>query len=53
MAIEMKMAKVKMNNRSILACQYQILAKHLCMNFGMIILNQSTKTKQNYATQMV
>ena len=41
MAIEMKMAKVKMNNRSILACQYQILAKHLCMNFGMIKLNQS------------
>ena len=41
MAIEMKMAKVKMNNRSILACQYQILAKYLRMNFGMIKLNQS------------
>ena len=24
------------------------LAKHLCMNFGMIILNQGIKAKQNY-----
>ena len=27
-----------MNN--ILACQYQILAKHLCLNFGMTALNR-------------
>ena len=30
---------IEMNN--ILACQYQILAKHLCLNFGMTALNRS------------
>ena len=32
-AIEMKKTKVKSISRSILACRYQALAKHLCMNF--------------------
>ena len=26
------------------------LSKHLCMNFGLITLNQNIKTKQNYVT---
>ena len=50
MAIEMKKAKVKCLSPYILACQYSILAKHLCMNFGMITLSQSINRKQNYAT---
>ena len=43
MVIDMKKAKGKMNSRSILACQYYTLAKHLCMNFGMIALNQISR----------
>ena len=48
MAIEMKKTKVKMNKAIYLGMS--ILAKHLCMNFGMITLNQNIKTKQNYVT---
>ena len=35
-----------------MACQYETLAKHLCMNFGMVTLNRNVKTKQNYVTQI-
>ena len=42
MAIEMKKTKVKVNKP---ICQYQALAKHLCMNFGMITLNENIKIK--------
>ena len=35
-----------------MACQYETLAKHLCMNFGMVTLNRNIKTKQNYVTQI-
>ena len=49
-AIEMKRTNIKIKiNWSILVCQYKTLAKHLCMNFGKIKLNQSTKIEQNYA----
>ena len=61
MAIEMKKTKVKMNK--LIDLSYQILAKHLYMNFGMTILNKSIngiafsgvalKAKQNYATRML
>ena len=47
LAIEMKKTKVKMN-MYILVCQYYILTKCLCMNFGMIILNGNMETEQNY-----
>ena len=48
MVIDMKKTKIKRISRSILACQYYTLAKHLCINFGMITLNQNLKTKKNY-----
>ena len=49
--IEMKKTKVRMNKPIyILACQYQILAKHLFMNLCRIALNQNMETKQNYVT---
>ena len=50
MTTEMKKQKKKWINWSILACQYQILAKHLRMNFGMITLNQNIRTEQNNVT---
>ena len=49
MAIEMKKTKVKTSKSIyiyIKTCLYQILAKHLCMNFGMIMLNQSMETEK-------
>ena len=48
LATEMKKTKVKMNKPIIQVCQYQTLAKHYCMNFCMIILNQNIKKMQNY-----
>ena len=47
MATEMKKREVKMNKPI-----YDGIPrlKHFCMNFGMIILKQSVKAKQNYAT---
>ena len=53
MAIEMKKTRVKMKKTYFLACQYQILAKHLCINFGMITLNQIIETGQTYVTFML
>ena len=50
-AIEMKKTKVKMNKPIYL--DMLTLAKHLCINFGMITLNQNTKTKQNYVTRIL
>ena len=36
-----------------MVCQYQILEKYFCMNFGMIILNQNMETQQNYVILIV
>ena len=52
LAIEMKKTKIKMKKLvylgiSILDISINII---LCMNFGMISLNQSMKTEQNYVT---
>ena len=47
LAIEMEKTRVKIN-KSIYLGMY-ILAKRLCMNFGMTTLNQNLETKQNYA----
>ena len=49
--IEMKKIKSKNESKKSpynLACQYWTLVKHWCMNFGMIILNQSIETMQSY-----
>ena len=53
LAIEMKNAKAKMNKPVYLGYQYQILAKRLCINFGMIRLKQSMETAQNYGIQIL
>ena len=54
MAIEMKKTKVKMHKSIYLDTLILDIIKHLCMNFGMSILNQSInavtpETEQNYA----
>ena len=49
-AIEMKKSKVKLNKPVYLGMSIQILAKRLCMNFGMTILNQRMETEQKYVT---
>ena len=46
MAIEMKKTWVKMIKPLYQICQYQILAKGLCMNFGMTVLDKSMETEQ-------
>ena len=50
LAIEMKKIKVKMNKPVYLGWSILEIRKTLCMKFGMIILSQSIKTMQNYAT---
>ena len=50
MAIEMKKTKVKMNKSIYLGMSILVLAKKLCMNCGMIKLNQNIKTEQSYVT---
>ena len=47
---EMKTAKVKRNKPVYLGMSILDISKSLCMNFGMITINQSTKTKRKYAT---
>ena len=48
LAIEIKNRKVKMNKP--LGMSILDISKTLCMNFGMITLNQSMGTEQNYVT---
>ena len=50
MAIKMKKARVKMNKPGDLDMSILGISKTLMYEFGMITLNQSTKTKQNYVT---
>ena len=50
LAIEMKKIKVKMNKPMHLDLSILETAKHWCMNFGMIILNQSISKMKNYVT---
>ena len=49
-AIEMKKSKVKLNKAVYLGMPIQILAKRLCRNFWMTILNQRMETEQKYVT---
>ena len=51
--IEMKKTKVKMNKSVYLGSQNEILAKPLCINFGMTTLNQSTRIEQNYVIRIL
>ena len=44
----MKKTKVKMNKPVYLGMSILVLAKHLCTNYGMNILNQNINKKQNY-----
>ena len=53
MAIEIKKTKLKMTKPRYLGCLYWILAKHVCMNFVMTILNQSMGTEQNCVTRIL
>ena len=46
----MQKTKAKMNKPLYLGMSILDISKTLIMTFGMIMLNQSTKTKQNYAT---
>ena len=50
LAIEMKKTKVIMNEPVYLGMSILDISKTLCMNFGMITLNQSMQTEQNYVT---
>ena len=50
LAIEMKKTKIKMKKPVYLGISILDISKTLCMNFGMISLNQSMKTEQNYVT---
>ena len=50
-AIETKKTKVKLNQPIYLGISIiDISTKNLCINFGIITLNQSSDTKQNYTT---
>ena len=49
LAIEMKKTKVKMNKPVYLGMSILYISRTLIINFGMNILNQSIKRKQNYA----
>ena len=44
----MKKTKVKMNKPVYLGMSILVLAKRLCTNYGMNILNQNINKKQNY-----
>ena len=46
----MTKTKVKTNKPVFLGMSILDIRKTLCMNFGMTILNKSTKTTQNHAT---
>ena len=46
----MQKTKAKMNKPLYLGMSILDISKTLIMTFGMIMLNQSTKAKQNYAT---
>ena len=50
LGIEMKKIKVKMNKPIYLDLSILEIAKHWCMNFGMIILNQSISKMKSYVT---
>ena len=50
LAIEIKKTKVKMNKPVYLGFSISEVSKTLMYEFGMIILNQSIETMQNYAT---
>ena len=43
-----KKTKVKMSKPIYLVMSILVKTKHLCMNFGVIILNQNIKAEQNY-----